>query len=259
MNRFLCISVLFVVLIASVGCWDTDDDDNPVGPSLAGTFNLKVALSAMDPHIGDNLWFRVWDTANGQEVVRSQIASLPTTAFTLDLGRILVEGKTYNLDFFADFNENGAYDIPPIDHAWRISLADHMADQTYGFVHNVVFTNVAFPAPLASAYNLQINFTEMTPHLGDTLKMRVYNVTTKSEVARYQNSNVTAAFSVDLGKILIAGNSYYVDFFADFNDNGAYDAPPTDHAWRLSFPNVAADQIYPFVHNAVFTDIAFPY
>ncbi|PJF33370.1 MAG: hypothetical protein CUN57_02360, partial [Phototrophicales bacterium] len=51
------------------------------------------------------------------------------------------------------------------------------------------------------------------------------------------------------------GMSYNVDFFADHNGNGMYDAPPADHAWRLELNNVAGDTTLNFAHNTNFTDI----
>ena len=66
---------------------------------------------------------------------------------------------------------------------------------------------------------------------------------------------VTAAnFSVT-SYSLTAGGSYHVNFFADFNNNDMYDAPPADHAWQLVLENVSGDTTITFSHNTNFTDI----
>jgi hypothetical protein len=52
-----------------------------------------------------------------------------------------------------------------------------------------------------------------------------------------------------------SGMSYNIDFYADHNKNGAYNAPPADHAWRIPLTNVLGDTIVNFAHNTNFTDI----
>jgi hypothetical protein len=54
----------------------------------------------------------------------------------------IMPDSSYNIDFYADFNENGMYDVPPTDHAWRIVLDDVNGDTTISFVHNTTFTDI---------------------------------------------------------------------------------------------------------------------
>jgi hypothetical protein len=54
---------------------------------------------------------------------------------------------------------------------------------------------------------------------------------------------------------LMSGHSYTINFFADFNDNGVYDAPPVDHSWQIALDSIAGDTTITFVHNTDFTDI----
>ena len=51
------------------------------------------------------------------------------------------------------------------------------------------------------------------------------------------------------------GGTYMLDFYADLNGNGLYDAPPVDHAWRLQNVTTLGDLDREFVHNQDFTDI----
>ncbi|MGM0621947.1 MAG: T9SS type A sorting domain-containing protein, partial [Bacteroidota bacterium] len=54
----------------------------------------------------------------------------------------LLKGNSYNIDFFADLNLNGSYDIPPLDHAWRLTLDNVEGDTTLFFSHNLDFTDI---------------------------------------------------------------------------------------------------------------------
>ena len=53
-------------------------------------------------------------------------------------------------------------------------------------------------------------------------------------------------------------HDYNIDFYADLNGNGLYDAPPVDHAWRVSFTSTSGDHVENFEHNTNFTDIQWP-
>ena len=52
--------------------------------------------------------------------------------------------------------------------------------------------------------------------------------------------------------------NYNIDFYADHNGNETYDAPPVDHAWRLTFNSSTGDHVSDFIHNTSFTDIQWP-
>jgi plastocyanin len=100
---------------------------------------------------------------------------------------------------------------------------------------------------------LTINFTGMTPHVGQTLWLVVEDRDESEEILRMSRL-IEASFTVEVPGI-VAGNDYRVEFFADHNGNGSYDDPPTDHAWRLEFESSAGDDTLDFVHNTDFTDI----
>ena len=89
--------------------------------------------------------------------------------------------------------------------------------------------------------------------IGQTFQLAVIDKNSGIEVQRV--STVAAAdFMVDVYGIE-NGMSYNVDFFADHNNNGKYDAPPADHAWRMNLDDVKGDTILMFMHNTTFTDI----
>ena len=100
---------------------------------------------------------------------------------------------------------------------------------------------------------LTINFSAMNPHVGQKLYLSVYEKDSGKEVER-KIEDISASFMVQISGIE-KEHSYYVDFFADHNGNGSYDAPNADHAWRLELNNVAGDTTLNFTHNINFTDI----
>jgi hypothetical protein len=102
--------------------------------------------------------------------------------------------------------------------------------------------------------NVTINFSNMTPHLNQNLYLRFVDKSTLKETDRTFVLVSAASFSITLPAVDIGG-SYFVDFFADVNANGKYDAPPTDHAWRLSLNNALGNDTIAYSHNASFTDI----
>jgi hypothetical protein len=124
-----------------------------------------------------------------------------------------------------------------------------MGDTTLNFAHNTNFTDIMW------TNTLMVNFTGMNPHDGQMLSLRVVEEGSGTEVFR-TTTMVSPEFMIHATGIE-NGKSYHVDFFADHNKNGMYDAPPADHAWRLMLNNVMGDTTLNFAHNTNFTDIDF--
>lgn len=117
---------------------------------------------------------------------------------------------------------------------------------------------IAFSLPMFCQETLTLEFRDMEPHLGQRLELRIVNTSTRAEVDRFIIDEIpAAAFELDF-EVLKEGESYTIDLYADHNANGRYDAPPTDHAWRLEIPAVVGDVVIPFTHTAEFVDIAWP-
>lgn len=102
----------------------------------------------------------------------------------------------------------------------------------------------------------KINFRQMNPHVGQNLYIRFVDQSHLNEVHR-DTILISANFDYTTDK-LEEGTSYYVDFFADLNNNSQYDPPPTDHAWRLEVDSTSAVDSVEFIHNINFTDIEWP-
>jgi len=214
--------------------------------------NLVINFSSMSPHLNQNLYLRVVDKGTMKEVDRTA-ELIASSAFSLTLP-VLETGQSYFIDFFADFNSNGLYDTPPTDHAWRVELNNAKAGgDTISFTHNTTFTNIAWP------YVLTVNFSDMTPHIGQMLELRVEDDNTGGEVGRIKIPSIpTADFQVHVVG-LILNTEYKLQFYADLNKNGIYDSPPADHAWEINFTDTDGDATVDFTHNTTFTDIKWKY
>jgi len=157
--------------------------------------------------------------------------------------------SSYMVDFWADHNMNGRYDDAPDDHTWRIEVDSVRGDTTIPFVHNTDFTALDW------SYKLTVDFSQMTPHLNQVLYFYLRNQATGDFVdSMILEPILMPDFSVS-SYLIVPDSSYNVDFYVDFNENGMYDVPPTDHAWRIVLDDVQGDTTLSFVHNTDFTDI----
>ena len=219
-----------------------------VNPKIStGPFVLTVNFTGMTPHVGEILWLAVIDKVTKAEIGRVK-KSVTAAAFSIDVSGI-ESGKSYNIDFYADHNKNGVYDAPPTDHSWRMALDNVTANATLNFVHNTTFTNIAWKNKLT------LHLTAMTPHVGEKITFFLR----QTDNGLYRDTVIIpqvagATFDINSFKIK-PGISYNIDFYADHNKDGSYNAPPTDHAWRIPLTNVKGDTIVNFVHNTTFTDI----
>ncbi|RME02158.1 MAG: hypothetical protein D6814_00130, partial [Calditrichaeota bacterium] len=214
---------------------------------------LKVNFTGMNPHVGQKFELRVVSKRTRMEVGRTSLASIPGPDFDVQLEESIEAGESYWIDFYADLNQNGLYDAPPTDHAWRLNLDEVQGDTTLTFAHNTNFTDIDW------VYLLTVSLTNMNPHLNQKFELRVVDVASGHEIGRFRRfSLATPDFMAEIPGLRI-GHTYSVDFYADLNQNGQYDAPPTDHAWRLMAENVQGDTQLDFAHNTNFTDIGWVY
>lgn len=210
---------------------------------------VMVNLSGMTPHVGQEIYFALIDTVSGEIIDRK--SEIVEESFSVDLREIL-PGKSYHVDFFADLNDNGYYDAPPADHAWRLEIASASGDDTLDFVHNTNFTDIMWK------HRLRVRFSGMDPHVGQMLTLYVREMPS----GKYLDTVTVAAIEdaeFDIKSYVIEqGKTYLVDFYADLNGNQMYDAPPTDHAWRVETGEAMGDVDIDFMHNINFTDIMSP-
>lgn len=213
--------------------------------------NVTINFSNMSPHLNQNLYLRIIDKSTLRETGRTS-AQISSANFSLTISAVET-GKSYYVDFFSDHNGNGLYDAPPVDHAWRLNLNNALGNDTLNFSHNTSFTDIKWQ------YVLTVNFSGMTPHIGRMLELKLENSTGEKEIGRIKIPSInTSAFPVQIVGLSEPGD-YSVEFYADHNGNGLYDAPPVDHAWKLSFNYTSGNVDLTFTHSTTFTDIQWKY
>jgi len=218
-------------------------------PSLNAS--LTIHFTGMTPHLNENLYLRVVDKGTMKESGRL-IQQITIADFDIVIDAVTA-GRSYFIDFFADHNSNGLYDVPPVDHAWRLELNNAVGGDELNFAHNTNFTDIQW------VYQLTVNFSAMTPHVGQMLELRVEDNVSNKEVDRIKIPSITGAnFDVQIVGLML-NNEYNIEFYADLNGNGLYDSPPTDHAWKITFTNTTGDVVQSFTHNTNFTDINWKY
>ncbi|WP_297098722.1 T9SS type A sorting domain-containing protein [uncultured Draconibacterium sp.] len=209
-----------------------------------GKHMLTVQFTGMNPHVGQMLYLSLVEKDSGMEVERT--TETVSAEFQVQVSG-LETGHSYFVNFFADHNGNGSYDAPPTDHAWQMELDNVTGDETLNFAHNTNFTDIMWQNKLT------VQFLGMTPHIGQSLNLWVIDESDGEELftteVTVEEEFEIVAYGIETGK------SYTIDFYADHNSSGSYDAPPTDHAWRLELNNVAGDTVLNFSHNTNFTDI----
>ncbi len=211
-------------------------------------YSLTANLSGLDAATGQALQARLLDAATGREITRLAAPQTVAAAMTVTLPG-LVPGRNYNLDLWIDTNGNGLYDAPDTDEAWRIPVTGVVADAVVNFSHSTQYTDIGW------RYAVTLNLQAMEPNLEQLISARLINESTGEIVGRQRRELLPLpAISLRLPG-LEAGVSYRIDFFADNNGNGEYDAPPTDHAWRITGLVAQGDMAYDFSRTTTYTDI----
>ena len=212
---------------------------------------LTINFAGMTPHIGQMLEIKLENSTLEKEIGRVKIPAIATASFPVQIIG-LTESGDYSIEFYADVNGNGLYDVPPTDHAWKVGFNYSGGNAEVSFTHNTTFTDIAWK------YLLTVNFQNMTPHLGQLFELRVVKVENLEEVGRIS----LPAVLLPIYSVYVPGfdlnKDYNIDFYADLNGNGSYNAPPVDHAWRSTFNSSTGDFVSDFSHNASFVDIQWP-
>ena len=212
---------------------------------------LTINFAGMTPHIGQMLEIKLENSTTEKEIGRVKIPAIASASFPVQIIG-LTEPGDYSVEFYADLNGNGIYDVPPTDHAWKVGFNYTGGDAEVSFSHNTTFTDIKWK------YLLTVNFASMTPHVGQLFELRVVDAQNQEEAGRISLPAVLVpSYTVEVPGFDL-NKDYNIDFYADLNGNGSYNAPPVDHAWRQTFNSSTGDFTSAFSHNASFVDIQWP-
>ena len=128
----------------------------------SGDPTLTINFTGMTPHVGQTLWLLVEDRDAGTELLR--MTRVIEESFTIEVPGIIA-GNDFLVDFFAYLNENGGYDYPPTDHAWRYVLDALSENEVLDFAHNTDFQHIDWD------HRVVVNLSGMTPHAGQELSL----------------------------------------------------------------------------------------
>lgn len=113
-------------------------------PAITEAEDFQLNLSDMSSHDGQLIEVRVINTDSGQAVGHYRITALATSDFSLPIPGIIEDGANYQVDFYADVNDNDMYDAPPIDNAWRRTGVGTSSGLTITFARDDTFTDIEF-------------------------------------------------------------------------------------------------------------------
>jgi hypothetical protein len=111
---------------------------------ISAQYTLTLNLQNMDDYVGHRFEVRVTELPSGKEVGRKTITSLESNSATLVL-YVFLQGRSYNIDFYADVNGNESYNAPPTDHAWRRIIFNANADIVLDFSPDENYMDIGFP------------------------------------------------------------------------------------------------------------------
>ncbi|MBI2603527.1 MAG: hypothetical protein HYW48_10785 [Deltaproteobacteria bacterium] len=106
-----------------------------------------------------------------------------------------------------------------------------------------------------TSYDLKFSAKDFTPHNDQVLEVAIVRKSTGAILKKDKTVVRDGAFSFSFPGVLKAGEAYFVDYYADFNENGTCDAPQTDHTWRVRIPTVDGDVDFVDTHHMGFTDV----
>lgn len=143
--------------ICDDGTFDFTADDafqainDPDTTDLGG--DLVMHFRDMLPHVAGTqaLEMLVVDTDSGRSVGYYYLSDINDPSFDVVIPGIIVNGRTYQIDFYADANQNGRYDDPSPtgDHTWREMEPGTTDGIEFTFEHNTAFVPIgeSFPEP----------------------------------------------------------------------------------------------------------------
>lgn len=126
---------------------------------------------------------------------------------------------------------------------------------TPGFVSNPGDPN-STPAGDAEKFSVHASFSGMGSYTNEYFELKVIDADNGALLHQETVSSIASAdFEFVLMHLLTSEGNYNLDFWVDVNRNNSYDAPPTDHAWRVQLNGIIDNVPSSFTSNTNYTDI----
>ncbi len=240
--------IMLIAFLALYGC-----GDKSTGPS-DNLRDLVLNLNNMDSNVGQKITVRVMSSDNVMES-EAVIDVLESANGSIKVPNI-IDDSTYHIDMYADANDNGSYDPPPVDDAWRVAVP---ASGVVNFTYNTDVTDIANPAFTTRGNSFIMNFFNFGPQAGKTVELRVLELPDNRTVGAYRLDEIpfSGVFTIYLPGIILNGSGYAIAFYIDMNVNDEYDPPPEDEAWLINGGGTSTGLEIDFTHNTNWKDIKF--
>lgn len=144
--RRQCLGTLALACVAACGGGGGGGSTGTAPESPSGPFDLVFTGLAV-PHVGQSLYVAVIRESGDSRVAEGSQTIADDGSFSFSWSGLLEEGQSYHVDFFADYNDNGTCDPPPLDHAWRESLGTISGPVTLNWQHTADFVDVCASWP----------------------------------------------------------------------------------------------------------------
>jgi len=216
----------------------TEDAGEEPGPNPNAFRNVTFQMSGLTTgamgEVGKFMQFRLI-SAGGDLINVSVIHGVPTATFDFELPHSAPAGEVVTVEVWADTagTVENAYDAG-MDHAWTATIAAGAANEDAV----VPIAGGAQPTPPTltdGAATGSLGFTMMmntNDHMGELFELRVIENDSGRLVGRQLLGIPGNEIGLEVYGVLRTGIEYQVDYAIDLDGNLAYDAPPTDAAWR---------------------------
>jgi hypothetical protein len=210
-----------------------DDAGEDPGPNPDNFRNVTFMMTGLTIEVGEFMQFRLI-SADGDLITIGVIHGVPAAAFPFELPHSAPAGEVVTFEAWADTmgTTDNAYEAG-MDQAWTgtIAAGDADVDAVVPIAGGLQATPPTLTQGVAAG---SLGFTMMntSAHSGDLFELRVLDNDTGRLVGRQLLPVPGNQIGLEVFGVIHAGVEYQVDYAIDLDGDSAYDAPPTDAAWR---------------------------
>lgn len=203
----------------------------PAEPAPGGALrSLTLRMTGMNDELDRFAQFRVRNSRNELAAIFVIHQGLDSATYTWELPGVLVTGESYTLDFFIDHDQTsgwGAYDRPPLDHAWRVAIPAGQGDAVLDFAANADFVDIEADAP-ETFRSTVLASSGMGDYVGRSYDVRVTQRSDGRLVGRQLREVPGDTFDLRVSGTTQPGVEYVIDVTL-----GAADASQAPTRWQL--------------------------
>jgi len=205
---------------------------------------LEVRLRNFEMQVGARFELRVESRRQGEEwtsnLTDHRVVDVVEVdaegTFVVNVGELIHPNRPYDVSWSVDTNGNDLYDPLPVDDAWKALGLTASADG--GLVIESGSGEPVGDVDFAKLGDFSVLFDGFSPGFG----MRLVDERTGEEVHRRIASAsddgvdrvyfYDTSFLLSVRELVDLDATYTLELYSDTNENGAYDPPPVDAAWR---------------------------